>query len=422
MKAWLLLGVCAAPFFAGCGGDASGAPSASAVTDAATPSSAEPGEQAAASPLTVALEAKDKLVLSSVGGGIVVLDESGKHIAHAKDGADLEARAMPTGLPKDLSRIQYVGGRLPESLWLSVALEPEAKKKTGKTPFYRATSKLKEISEDWQPLVVPWSKKRTLAISTSSGRLKIKQIEPFTKTSPEDQPARYVPDVECGKSLKLAEATSLPSGEVVSVGRCSMGSDKKASYVLVRWPVAATPAAAPADTAAAAPKATPTASAEVVEATAPAAGEPADAKEEDEKKGAPMTLLTLGTDKLRHRALAVRSENEIYAAVGADAAGATNVVVVEKDKVSPVTLPTLDSPILDMAVTASGELWLVTANKAYRRPAQGTWAEVAPPAKTQLERVEAAGDTIWIAGQKGSGNAAKGVLLKLGAAKPIEWK
>lgn len=411
MKAWRL-GILALPGLLACssqGSDAAASASGSAAPSAA-PSASEAGAEASASPLSVVLEARAGLVLSSVEGGVVVAELDGKRLAIGRGGADLEERAAPEGLPQGLAGVLRVSGRLPDSLWLSVALPPEGDRKKGKTPFFRMSGgKLKELADDWQPLVVPWSKRRTLSLSTSSGKLKIKVIEPFTKTAPPDQPSRYVPDEGCAKTLKLAEAVALPDGEVLAAGQCALGSSKKSGYVLVRWPALAAGSAAP-------PPASPSASASAAPAEGPAAE--GAAAEEDDRSGAPMSLTPISEERLRHRAIAARSADEIYLATTVEGGGASRVFKIEAGKAAPIELPSLEAPLSDLALSEAGELWIVADSGAYRRAPGEGWSKLAPPAGVTLERVEASGAAVYLAGRKADGSH---VLLKLGPGKALAW-
>jgi len=410
MKAHFILVTAAA--LAACGqSKPEGATSAGASASSPSAAATSSGSAAAASPegaLAIAATAKDPIVLSEVGGGVCIIDEPAKHAACTNEAGDLEVREVPSGLPAEMVRSVRVQGRLPDTLWLTVELKPEEKKKRGKTPFLRwSKAGLKSIADDWEPLVVPWSDNRVLAMSTSSGDLKIKLLQPFTKTPPQDQPARWVPDETCAKSLKLAEAIALPNGDVLAAGRCEMGSDKRGSYVVARWSKAG-PAPSPAPDA---PKPAPTAG-PAPSASASAAAEPAPKDDEEAKKGTPMSLQVVTIDKLRHRAIAFVSNDEIYLAAASDSD--SRVYRLEPTSATPLDLPKLDGPLLDIAVTASGDLWILTGRAAAHRRRGEAWASVPAPEGTRFERVEAVGETVFISGQT---EKKSGVVYRAGRGK-----
>jgi hypothetical protein len=415
MKATAAIGVAAILGIAACSGKGEETAAPASASASGSAASAE-GSSAPASdsPLSIVLESSGALIMSEVAGGLAIADAAGKRLATARGAEDLEELAMPTGLPAELAGVTRVSGRLPDSLWLSVALPTDPEKKKYKTPFFRLSGgKLKEIADDWRPLVVPWSKRRTLAISTSSGKLKIKVIEPFTKAAPADQPSSFVPDERCKKTLKLEEATSLPSGEVLAAGKCALGDDERPAYVMVRWPPFTPPRDAPAPaTSAAAPSA-------AASAGGPE-GPPAD--DEPDKSGAPMTLVTLSRDRLRHVSLVARSDGNVYVGATVEGAGGSRLLRVEGDKVSTVELPPLDEPLFDLALTEAGELWAITFRAAHRRAPGEAWTRVPLPPDVLLARVESSGPAVYFLGGKSLQPGSPGLVLKLGGGKALSWK
>lgn len=383
----------------------SGAPSPSAAGSSAT-------SPASASPFNVAITSSGRISVSQVGGGVVAFEQRGKRMAVAGTGGDLEERAVPSGLPEDIEAVQYVGGRLPESLWLSVERSVKNEQKQNVAPFYRLTkSALREIAEDWEPLVVPFSKKRVLSLSTSSKKLKIKILEPMAKTVAADQPARFVPDEECGKSLKLTEAVALADGEVLAAGRCSMGSEKKSSLVLVRWPAGA--AAEPQPTPAPATSA-PSADPAAVDA-APAATTTDDAA--DDKKGAPMKIEVVSTDRFKVRSLAASSSKDVYVLGTIDASKDSRLFRADGSNVSEVALPKLEGAALDLAVTDSGDLWLVGPSAVWKKANGADWVAITLPSGVVAETIVTSGADVWLSGT----SSKKSVVLKLGATKALSW-
>lgn len=344
-------------------------------------------------------------MLSAVGGGIWVMDSSGRHMASATE-SDLQSQNAPAGLPEDLERMQYAGGRLPGSIWLSAARKPEEGKKKGKTPFYRLTgSKLREIADDWQPLVLPWSKKRVLSMSTSSGTLKVKVLEPLTNKPLAEQPSAHVVDAECGKTLKLVDAAAFEDGAVVAAGRCSMGPDKKPSFVALSWSA-------------------------FVKGEGPKVPEPPPAtldnpagtvEEPPADVGVPMKIAVLGAGKdesarLKSRAIALSSPDVAEIVGGFDGSNEARLFELKSPNTT-IALPTLDGPVVGYVRLSDGERWIATETSLFRQPVGVEWTAVALPAPAKIVKIAAAGKVLWVSALEGS----TGLLLVHGAAKVVEW-
>lgn len=393
-----------------CGGDKPSGASGSAAASASAKGSASPNGSGAASsepdpsPLAIAVTSPIPIVLSKLEGGVWISDQVGKHMAIALDGKDLEERPAPTGLPDDLKRVQYVGGRAPTTVWMSAATPPLEGKKVDTNPFYMLQSKpnaWKPITDDWQPLVVPWSKKRVLAMSTSSGKLKIKTLLPYSKTPLADQPSIKVPDAECAKSLKLAEAITVSDRFVLGVGRCKLGDAKQPTYVAIRWVQKEgepTPSPPPAD-----PSAAP---------DTPAGPSP----DSESEVGVPMTLTTLTTDRSQHRAIAVVA-GEAFVGSATESGESRLFSVTDAAEPTPVDLPKLEGPLLDVAATTNGDLYVVTKTALWKRAGK-EWTSMVAPRGVELDHADAAGDVVWISGARG----AEGILMRLGnGSATLKW-
>ena len=360
----------------------------------------------------MAVTSDSPLVLVGVDGGVAVIDDKGQHLATAAAGKGLEERTAPTGLPSDLSRVLTVQGRLPDALWVTVSRAAEDGKKKGKTPFFRYNKgKLKQIADDWEPLVVPWSKKRILAMSTSSTRLKVKVLEPYAAKPPADQPSASILNEECAKSLKLAEAVAFGSGAVIAAGRCRMEPKGEPCYVAVRWAAGEETAVAPA------PSAAPTPSADASsEAPSPEGSAAVDAP-----VGVPMTVSIVARDKSQHRGIAVGSDDTAYLAASTGDGG--EVFEVGSGAPKNIDLPKLDGPLLAFAVTTSGERWIVTRTSAYKSTGGGAWISLPAPSAVSFTALRAAGTSVWISGAAGEGNAEHAYVYRADgpAGTPLHW-
>jgi hypothetical protein len=177
---------------------ASAAGSASASASVAAKGAALP--PAPPSPFSVALESKGALTFSGLLGGVWINDEARAHVARAPAGGELTAVSMPEGLPSGAGRILGASGKLPGPIWVSYEkLKDDGKAES--TPLYRLMKdQWKLVAEDWSPQISAWSKNRILSASTSSGKLKIKVLDPGLAAAPDDLPvsARRPPS---GKGL-----------------------------------------------------------------------------------------------------------------------------------------------------------------------------------------------------------------------------
>jgi hypothetical protein len=207
-----------------------------APVSSSTSSAAPPLPDAPESPFAVVLESKGPITFSGLGGGVVVADEPRTTLATAVWGGELLSGPMPTGLPAE-GRIVRFSGRLPGSLWV---IFEEPGKSTPKNPFLRLErpkGAFKQYADDWKPHLAAWSRKRILAASTSSGKLKIKVVEPYQDKPMPDWPSSALNDETCAKSLKVETLAALTTGEVFASGTCKT-TDSSRRHVIVRWPVA----------------------------------------------------------------------------------------------------------------------------------------------------------------------------------------
>lgn len=406
----------------GCGGDKPSGASGSAAASVSAKGSAAPNGSTATSepdpsPLAIVVTSSIPIVLSKLEGGVWISDQVGKHMAIALDGKDIEERPAPTGLPDDLKRVQYVGGRAPATVWMSAATPPAEGKKVDTNPFYMLQSKAnawKPITDDWQPLVVPWSKKRVLAMSTSSGKLKIKTLVPYSKTPLADQPSMKVPDAECAKSLKLTEAITVSDNFVLGVGRCKLGETKQPTYVALQWikeseQLTETQPDPREGSAPPTPTAEPTS---LLVPEAPSAASP----DAESDVGVRMTITPITTDRSQHRAIAAAA-GVAYVASATESGESRLFELTAGDIPGAVELPKLEGPLLDVAATPNGDLYVVTKSAVWKR-VQKEWTSMPAPRGVELEHADAAGDVVWIAGARG----AEGILMRLGdGSATLKW-
>ncbi|MFO0612562.1 MAG: hypothetical protein U0414_08250 [Polyangiaceae bacterium] len=393
------------------GAAGSAAPSASA-NGSAQANGATSADEPDPSPLAIVVTSPIPVGISKLEGGVFVHDQIGKHLAVARDGKDLEERPAPTGLPEDIKRVQYAGGRLPNAIWLSVATPrsgADATKKGDVNPFYMLESKAnawKPITEDWQPLVVAWSDHRVLSMSTSSGSLKIKTLAPYSKTPLPDQPSVNVPDPACAKSLKLADAVMVTPKFVLGVGRCKLGDAKQPAYVALRWLSDKASEKAPEK-----PRAPPP----IVLPSGPIPDDPPEPPQAEEV-GVPMTVTLITSDRSQHRALAVHA-GEAFIASATESGESRLFSITDSGDPTAIELPKLEGPLLDIAVTDQGELYLVTKTAMFKR-ADKTWTPLPAPRGVELEHADAAGGVVWITGARGDG----GVVMRLGpGSATLTW-
>lgn len=423
-----------------CGSKDAPAPSPSASTSAPLSTNTAPSPalpDAAPSPLFVALESKEPVAFSGLTGGIWVGNAALGRSAQALSAGGLVEAPMPSGLPEGPGHIVRAAGRLPNALWLSFEQErPDGK--PGLSPLFRlGKGSFSRFAEDWTPAITAWSKNRLLAASTSSGRLKLKVIEPQLKDPPADIPAARFDNEPCLQSLKLRQIAALPSGEVFAAGNCSDEEGSKTPhYVVIRWaspdaaagtdastakataPLAASPSAAAAGVGATPlPSATPTPSAAVARNAAPAASGAAAASAGTATSAAAAsagttasaappaapsvnaaasaganaggeasigiagTLFVIpGSDRnLAHRALFVRSATEAYAVAADEGRHTSHLARFDGTTWSVEALPPTTEMIQALSGTSDGTLWLVSEHQIWKRPASGTWEQVPLP-------------------------------------------
>ncbi|UQA56007.1 hypothetical protein [Polyangium aurulentum] len=388
---------------------------------APAPSATAAPPEAPPSPLAVVLESRAPLVFSGVGGGVVVADAERKLFATAMAGGELSAAAMPEALPAE-GRILGFAGKLPGSVWLLFE-EPAAGKDAAKNPLYRlerGKGAWKRFAEDWRPHLAPWSKGRILAMSTSSGKLKAKVMEPHGDKPSADLPSARLDDEACAKSLRIEGIAALPSGEVFAAGHCSARR-----YVIVRW---AEPAPSPAASApvlaasAGAPATSPD------DAGAPDGGD-GDAGAPVEEAGIAGTALLVADAPagLLHRALVAQGPNDAWA-LAAEGGEKAHLYRVEGASVKKEALPAdLEGAPRALASASDGTLWLVTARGIWKRYPPGEWERVPPPTRQYPEPdpswemfdAWAADGDVWISAKHASKEAERHVLLRLRGAKDI---
>lgn len=395
----------------------------------ATNSAVAPGPEAPESPLAVVLESKQALTFSGVGDGVVVADEARKTWAHATFGAELAASPMPSGLPEE-GRIARFLGRAPQSIW--VVFEQPGEKKAMKNPFLRferAKGSFKQYAEDWKPLIAPWIKKRLLSMSTSSGKLKIKLLEPHQDKPLPDGPSPVFNDETCAKSIKLETLTTLTTGDVFASGTCKSGEAGR-RQVIVKWPVAGTADKLDGgveDAGKKEPKEVKDAG-EVVDA-----GELPDAGATDggEAPAAPVGIpgevfVVAGIPAgMKHVAFVARELGDAWL-LGVDATSAA-LIRFDGTTVETQPLPKFQGAARAIAATSDGTLWFVSANSIFKRKSSGDWEEVAPPTRLFPEPDPsweffdvAAGDKdVWISAKHASSKTSRYVVLRERPAKDV---
>lgn len=391
-------------------------------------------------PFTIVLESKGEVALSAVEGGVVVADRT--HWARAVASADLTDAPMPEGLPAGPGRVVRASGRLPHSVWLSFEKQRDDGK-PGSHPLFRLQKDgWKMLADDWKPTIAAWSKNRILAASTSSGRLKIKVIEPSLARAPDDLPSVRLADPACEKSLVVADLAALRTGEVIAAGTCKpdVGAGAGASakrYVIVRWP-AASPrdAGAPPIDSASVDAGGGASQALDGGATSDSAldGGALDAgpvAASDEAPTGPQGVVDVvpGVSvELTHRGLYVRSAADVWAAAFEPSARPPTSRLFHFDGTTwgAEPLPAGVTNVRGLAGTPDGQLWLVTDRAIWKKPAAAPWEEVPPPTDGTWEMldVRASGDgDIWVAARiAGPGTPTRHVILRTRpAATVVRW-
>lgn len=408
---------------AGCGGDKKGEPSPSPSASASAVIAPLP--DAPKGPLSIVLEAKSPIVFSAVEGGVVVVDSARTRLARAAAAADLVDQPMPAGLPSGPGRAVRAAGRLPGSLWLLFEKQGDDGKRAGDPLFRLQRDGWKMLADDWRPAIAAWSKNRILAASTSSGRLKIKVIEPSLPKPPDDLPSVRFADPSCEKSFVLADLIALRTGEVMAAGTCkpdiAAGAGASAKrYVVVRWPALPT-AAAPVTSASAA---RPAASAIEIDA-----GPTADAAPAPSGPTALVDVLPGVSSELAHQAIHARSASDVHVAALESRAGAPAVSRLFHFDGSTwgAEPPPSGAPVVrGLAAAPDGALWLLGERSIWKKPAGGAWEPVSPPLDGAWEmidlRVVGDGD-VWIAARlRGAAGARDMVLRSRPAGDVIRWE
>jgi len=417
---------------AGCK-DAPEPPSTSASTSAPSPPSplgspspsASSASDAPASPLSVVLTSTEPLTFSGLGGGVAVANAARTTLATAAFGEELAAAPMPEGLPTE-GRILSFAGRWPGSVWVHFE-SPKVGKDPPKNPFLRlerAKGRFKSYADDWKPHLAAWSKGRILAVSTSSGKLKVKVVEPYQDNPSADLPGALLDDAACAKTLKIEEIAALPSGEVFAAGSCAP-EDGARRPVLVRWPVATEGATTNAS-----------ATAEKSDAGAEDAGaEDAGAEDAGEAPSAPpgipgeARMAPRGEAGMRQVALVAQGPADAWVLVGKGKRAA--LYRLESSALAAQPLPKLETPVRGLAGASDGTLWLVTERAIWKRYPPGEWEQVPPPTRAfpepaprwEMFGVWAGGSDVWIAAKHESSVASRSVVLRQRPTKSIlHWK
>ncbi|MDI1436225.1 hypothetical protein [Polyangium sorediatum] len=429
----------------GCGNntDKGPAPTPSATTTATTPAPEVPK-----GPLSVVLEAKDPITFSGVAEGVVIADAGRTRMATAAVEGELVEKPMPTGLPAE-GHILRFSGRLPGSVWVLFET-PKIEKEPAKNPFLRleqAKGSFKAYADDWKPHLAAWSKKRILAMSTSSGKLKVKVVDPHQDKPSPDLPSARLDDEACAKSLRIEEIAALATGEVFAAGHCRTGDSGK-HHIVVRWAEEAPSAPSPKASASVAPAVASAAAAPVVNeakdveldggaadagtdaGTDAGADAGADAGEVEEAPvGVPGQVYVLSgvPVSMRHVALVAQGPSDVWV-LGAEDNGSAHLLRLEGGVFKAQTLPKLGAPAQSLAGAGDGTLWLVTADAIWKRYPPGEWEEVPPPAhaavpepdsRWEMREVWAPGSDVWIAAKHTTNKGERHVVLRARPAKDV---
>lgn len=393
--------------------DSAPAPVSSAVPSASSAAVSLP--DAPESPLAVVLESKNPVTFSGLGGGVVVADEGRTTMATAAFGGELVATPMPTGLPAE-GRIVRFSGRLPNSVWV---IFEEPGKKAPKNPFLRLERQkgaFKQYAEDWKPHLAEWSKKRILSMSTSSGKLKIKVVEPYQDKPSPDWPSPALNDETCAKSLKVEALAALSSGEAFASGTCKSG-DSGRRHVIVRWPAAS---------------ATDKLDAGIVDSgPMDAGGDAGDEADGGEAPAVPIGIpgevfaIAEASRSMKDVALVAGNSGDVWL-LGADDT-TSSLHRLEASTVVTQPLPKFQGPARALASTGDGTLWLLSGNSIWKRTSAGEWEEIPPPTRAfpepdphwEMLDVWAGESDVWIAAKHWSTKATRYVVLRLRPAKDI---
>jgi len=346
---------------------------------------------------------------------VVVADEGRTTMATAAFGGELVATPMPTGLPAE-GRIVRFAGRVPNSIWVNFE---EPGKKSPKNPFLRLErqkSTFKQYADDWKPHLAVWSKKRILSMSTSSGKLKIKVIEPHQDKPSPDWPSPALSDEACAKSIKVEAIAALPTGEAFASGTCKSG-DSGRRHVSVRWPGAS---------------ATDKLCAGIVDSGTENAGNDAgDGADGGEAPAVPIGIpgevfaIPEASRGMKHLALVAGNSGDVWL-LGADDTN-SSLHRLEASTIGAQPLPKFPGPARALASTGDGTLWLLSGNGIWKRTSSGEWEEIPPPTRAfpepdphwEMLDVWAGENDVWIAAKHSSSKATRYVVLRLRPAKDI---
>lgn len=426
---------------AACGGERKAEPPAPSASV-----SAAPAPEAARGPLSIVLESRSPIVLSALEGGVVITDAARTRLSRST-ARELADQPMPAGLPSGPGRVVRAAGRLPGALWLLFEKQTDDGKRASDPVFRLQRDGFQQLADDWRPAIAAWSKNRVLAASTSSGRLKIKVIEPSLPKPPDDLPSAHLADPSCEKSLKLADMIAWRSGDVLAAGTCkpdiAAGAGASAKrYVVLRWPATAapTPSATPSASASAPASALASASASasppIASAAAPASAVPAASAIAPAGAAEPAPLGPPGlvdvlpgvSSDLAHQVIAARSPADVYVAALESRPGSppiSRVFHFDGSTWGAEPLPAAAPVLRGLAAAPDGALWLVTEHALWKKPPGGAWAEVPAPIEGAWEMIDAvvAGDDVWIAARVRSAAGVRDVVLRTRPAKDVlRWE
>ncbi len=409
----------------GCGEESSNKSVAPGPSSSAFVEASEGG----ASPFFLVLSSGSEFSFSGFWGGVWIGTPS--RVAQAIGQRDLTSGDMPPGLPEGEGRVNKVMGRLPGSVWLSFARLGEGAKVESEPLFKLMNGGMKKVADDWRPHLVAWSGRRILALSTSSGRLKIKVMEPFSEKPPADMPGAWLKDESCSKTLKVHGAVALSKGDVLAAGNCRPEGAQGMRYVLLRW--AAPPVENAEKAAPSAPSAAGTAHPEDAWPVASAEASPDGGMggSAEEKRGLPPDVLQMPnvSKNMLHKTIVTDGNLNVlmlaHENASSDGGGAkAHVYRLEGEGIKEEVLPQGDELLKAVAAEPDGTLWGVGNRIVLKRAAQGTWEEVKlprPSGEIELDGVWASGERdIWVWGH----SAAKGehLVFRLKApANQIRW-
>ncbi|MFT3772010.1 MAG: hypothetical protein QM820_41920 [Minicystis sp.] len=412
-----------------------------------------PAPEVPRGPFSVVLESRGPIVFSALENGVIVADAARAHLARAAATGELEDGPMPAGLPSGPGRIVRAAGRMPGSIWLSFEKQKDDGKPDTHPLFRLGKDGFQQLADDWKPALAAWSKRRILAASTSSGRLKIKVIEPSLPRPPDDLPSVHLTDPSCEKTLAVADLAALRTGEAIAAGVCkpdtAAGAGASAKrYVVIRWPGAGPAAAAAEATPAAARDAgsiavgsaaagstgmatAAIAAAAVASTTAGDAGAIDPAAPDAPSAGPPgiVDVLPGLSVALTHQALYMRSAGDVYVA-GLEDTGKPPAVSrlyhFDGTTWGADPLPAGVAVVRGLAGTADGALWLATDHAIWRRSSPaGAWEQVSlGPGAWEIIDLRAVGDhDIWIAARRSAEGGTRDLILRTRPAPAIvRWE